>query len=110
MLTDADELFTEMAERGVFPDLYTLTTLIRCRCKNGNMNKALSFFGAMTKEYQTRYYNTLIDGFCKMGEIEKAYDLWDGVNSRKIFPNHITYGILMNTYCCVGHVPVAFRL
>jgi hypothetical protein len=34
-LTDADELFTEMAERGVFPDLYTLTTLIRCRCKNG---------------------------------------------------------------------------
>jgi hypothetical protein len=26
MLTDADELFTEMAERGVFPDLYTLTT------------------------------------------------------------------------------------
>ena len=69
MLTDADELFTEMVERGVFPDFYTLTTLIRCCCKDGNMNKELSLFGAMTRKISN---HTSIDGFCKMGEIVKV--------------------------------------
>ena len=52
MLTEADNLLHEMAERGVFPDFYTFTTLIHGHCKDGNMNKALSLFDAMTqKEY-----------------------------------------------------------
>jgi len=64
MLGDADELFKEMVERGVFPDYYTLTTLIHGYCKDGNMSRALDLFETMTQRSlkpDVVTYNTLMD-------------------------------------------------
>ncbi|KAG5053268.1 hypothetical protein JHK87_005466 [Glycine soja] len=68
-----------MVERGVFADYYTLTTLF--------MGRALGLFETLTQRSLVTY-NTLMDGFCKIGEMEKAKELWCDMVSRGILPSY----------------------
>ncbi|KAG5064602.1 hypothetical protein JHK85_005785 [Glycine max] len=83
----------EMVERGVFADYYTLTTLF--------MGRALGLFETLTQRSLVTY-NTLMDGFCKIGEMEKAKELWCDMVSRGILPSYVSFSILMNGFCSLG--------
>ncbi|CAI9785773.1 unnamed protein product [Fraxinus pennsylvanica] len=55
-------------------------------------------------------YTTLIDGFCKAGEMEKAPELRDYMISKMICPNCIAYSALINGFCSNDLLSDAFRM
>ncbi|KAL9371307.1 hypothetical protein Peur_036447 [Populus x canadensis] len=126
MLTDADDMFTEMAERGVFPDLYTLTTLIRCRCIKPTLAtcntvikgyywsadalKADEFLGRMIAEGVTPdsiSYSTLINGFVREDHMDKAFLWMNKMEKEGLLPDIITYNVVMNGFCRHGRMQEA---
>ena len=52
-------------------------------------------------------YNTLIDGLCKEGKIDKAVDILHDMISKGHEPNVVTYNILINGLCKKGEIDKA---
>ncbi|KAJ4956507.1 hypothetical protein NE237_013290 [Protea cynaroides] len=58
-------------------------------------------------------YNTLIDGYCKMGRVGKMYKadaLLKEMISSKIYPNEITFNSLIDGYCKDENTSAAIKL
>ncbi|KAJ6905467.1 hypothetical protein NC652_023277 [Populus alba x Populus x berolinensis] len=73
MLTDADELFTEMVERG-------------CMIAGGVTPDSIS-------------YNTLINGFVREDHMDKAFHWMNRMEKEGLLPDIITYNVVMNGFC-----------
>ena len=52
-------------------------------------------------------YNTMIGGFCKIGEVEKAEELYREMGLNCVQSNCATYEHLVNGYCNVRDVDSA---
>ncbi|XP_071699250.1 uncharacterized protein [Rutidosis leptorrhynchoides] len=101
----ARKVFDEMSER---PNLRTFNTMISGLCKKGLMNAALEIVETMKGSDDclpdTVTYTTLIDGFCKIRDLEKAKRCFDEMVSRNIDPNELTYNALIDGLCVSGDV------
>ncbi|EOA17823.1 hypothetical protein CARUB_v10006224mg [Capsella rubella] len=85
----AEDVFKEMLDSQVSPNVFTYNILIRGFCFAGNLDAALRFFDRIEKRGclpNVVTYNTLIDGYCKLQ------------------PNLISYNVVINGLCREGRM------
>nr|POE64064.1 pentatricopeptide repeat-containing protein [Quercus suber] len=87
------------------PDVITLNDVVNGLCKVGKLNKAgdviedMKAWGFSTNVVT---YNTLIDGYCKMGRVGKMYkaeSILKDMVANHVYPNEVTYNILIDGFC-----------
>ncbi|KAH1095969.1 hypothetical protein J1N35_012890 [Gossypium stocksii] len=49
-------------------------------------------------------YNSLIDGYCKVGNMEKALEICSQMNENGVEPNVIIFSTLIDSYCKTGNM------
>nr|GMC78826.1 putative pentatricopeptide repeat-containing protein At1g12700, mitochondrial [Ipomoea batatas]GMD44334.1 putative pentatricopeptide repeat-containing protein At1g12700, mitochondrial [Ipomoea batatas]GME18830.1 putative pentatricopeptide repeat-containing protein At1g12700, mitochondrial [Ipomoea batatas] len=133
MVDQALGLLSEMIERGIPPNIFTYTFLIQCLCNfsrwkevmklmnemvqhnvyPGRMNEARKAFGRVVEsglQPDIRTYNTLINGYCKIKEIEEARKAFGQMVESGLQPNVWTYNTLINGYCKIKEMDEAMHL
>ncbi|CAM8899090.1 unnamed protein product [Rhodiola kirilowii] len=87
------------------PDIVTFRTLLKGLCLTGNSRIALNLHEQIVDgthdlsgdlQLETRCYNTLIDGLCKDGLIDKANELFLEMRKKDVRPDVITYTIVID--------------
>ncbi|KAK8702486.1 hypothetical protein V6N13_020848 [Hibiscus sabdariffa] len=74
------ELFDQMIEEGVLPDVASLNILVDGLCRHGRINSAIQLFNDMQGKGlkgNVVTYTTLITAFCDVDNFDKAIDLFD---------------------------------
>ncbi|CAM8907125.1 unnamed protein product [Rhodiola kirilowii] len=110
---EAQAIFHEMFDQGLSPNIVTYRVLLKGLCSSGNSRIALNLHeqivdgthdlsGVLQRNSICYNYNTLIDGLCKDGLIDKAKELFLEMKKKDISPNVITYNILIGGLCRAG--------
>lgn len=110
-------LVVKMDEMKIRPDVVTLGILINTLCKSRRVDEALEVFeqmcgkrtdGGNVIKADTIHFNTLIDGFCKVGRMKEAEELLVRMKMEEsCAPNTITYNCLIDGYCRAGQIETA---
>ncbi|KAF8109375.1 hypothetical protein N665_0097s0029 [Sinapis alba] len=103
----AENVFKEMLETQVSPNVFTYNILIRGFCSAGNLDAALQFFDKMEKKGclpNVVTYNTLIDGYCKLRRIDDGFELLRAMALKGLEPNLISYNVVINGLCREGRM------
>ncbi|KAK1692305.1 hypothetical protein QYE76_009002 [Lolium multiflorum] len=130
----ADVLLHRMPHLGCEPDAISYNTVIKGLCDGSRSNRALELLRMMAKQeagcspdvvsYTTVIhgflkegekpnvitFNSLIDGYCLVGKMQKASRVHDDMVSVGIEPGAITYGTLIDGYFKAGMVDAALTL
>ncbi|CAM8907128.1 unnamed protein product [Rhodiola kirilowii] len=108
---ESQALFHEMLDKGLSPDIVTCGVLIKGLCSSGNSRIALNLHEQIADgthdlcrvlQLDSICYNTLIDGLCKDGLIDKAKELFLEMKKKDICPNVITYTMVIDGLCRAG--------
>lgn len=78
----AYELFEEMKESEIIPNNFTYSNLLKGmkNSKNPDIELALKFLKSFNQSHNRKdvlIYNTLLDLFLSIGEVEKAFEIFD---------------------------------
>nr|XP_007138164.1 hypothetical protein PHAVU_009G185600g [Phaseolus vulgaris]ESW10158.1 hypothetical protein PHAVU_009G185600g [Phaseolus vulgaris] len=101
--SNARRVFDEMLERGIEPNIVIYTILIRVFCNDGQMGEAEGVFrrmrksGVVTPNLYT--YKTLMDGYIKMGEMRRVFDLYSDMLNHGLHPDAVTFATLIDVLC-----------
>ncbi|KAB2023194.1 hypothetical protein ES319_D06G000200v1 [Gossypium barbadense] len=148
-IKEAHRLLLQLELRGCIPDVVTYNTIIDGYCHMGRLQMALRIIDEMQSYSSVIYllceigkvvqakealremlnqgilsdsvvYTTLIDGFCKLGNIAFAYKLlnemqeacnvFQEILGRGLEPDEFTYTALIDGYCKAGEMKKAFSL
>ncbi|ORX87358.1 TPR-like protein [Basidiobolus meristosporus CBS 931.73] len=97
----AVQVFRELPDRGLVPDLFTYSSMIHGFCKHKQLDQALTLYYEMLhKDIQPNVVicNTLIDAHAKLGLVQKGLRFYQEMAVRRIPPDVHTYNILINMY------------
>ncbi|KAI8558993.1 hypothetical protein RHMOL_Rhmol04G0139500 [Rhododendron molle] len=87
-----------------------LTLLVR----RNQVQEAVSFFGHILKSQcycpDTCTFNIAIRGLCRVGEVEKAFELFNDMGSFGCLPDVVTYNTLINGLSRVGEADRGLEL
>lgn len=90
----AYELFMNMRESDVKPNVITWNTMISGYIQNGDEDEAMDLFQWMERDGKIRRntasWNTLIAGYVQLGAIDKAFGIFRQMQSCSISPNSVT--------------------
>ncbi|KDO38704.1 hypothetical protein CISIN_1g047518mg, partial [Citrus sinensis] len=120
-------LFKRLNSTGLFPDLYTHSILINCFCKMGRVSHGFVVLGRILRSCFTPdvvtftslikvckpdaiTYNTIIDGLCKQGFVDKAKELFLKMKDKNVKPNVVTYTSVIRGFCYANDWNEAKRL
>ncbi|KAF2290652.1 hypothetical protein GH714_014883 [Hevea brasiliensis] len=103
---EAHDLFYDMKQRGIKPDLVTYTVLLDGHQKAhirkaDNLLDAVCLFDEMIVrglKPDTVTYTVLLSGFCNRGDVDRAVDLLDQMSLKGIMPDDRTMSVLQ---CCI---------
>ncbi|KAJ4834946.1 hypothetical protein Tsubulata_021470 [Turnera subulata] len=84
-------VLSKFLEKGLVPDVFIYNSLTFVFC---NFASTLSL-------------DALIDGFCKLGRLAEAKQLWEDVVDKHLKPNHVTCTILIDCHCKTGVIEEA---
>ncbi|CAM8930725.1 unnamed protein product [Rhodiola kirilowii] len=111
-INDAAFLFQKMnTHLGCTPDIVTYGTLLKGLCSTGNSRIALNLHEQIADgthdlsgilQLNLICYNTLIDGLCNDGLIDKAKELFLEMKKKDISPSVVTYNIVIDGLCRAG--------
>lgn len=94
------EYFNEMRAQGIAPTKISYTTLMKAFAMSGQPKLANKVFDEMLKDPRVKVdqiaWNMLVEGYCKMGLIEEAKKVVEGMREHGFHPNVGTYGSLAN--------------
>ncbi|XP_078159332.1 uncharacterized protein LOC144554849 [Carex rostrata] len=97
---------------GVHSDVFN--PLLKGLCKHNRIHEAaaivldkMPMLGCTPDLFS---YNTLINGHCKKGDIEKAEELLDDMVSRGLQPDVVTYNTLIDGLCKKGLIDKALNM
>lgn len=112
-----NDIAVKMDEMEIRPDVVTLGILINTLCKSRRVDEALEIFeqkcGKRTDDgdvikADSIHFNTLIDGFCKVGRMKEAEELLVKMKMEEnCAPNIVTYNCLIDGYCIAGQLETA---
>ncbi|KAJ8634886.1 hypothetical protein MRB53_009153 [Persea americana] len=92
----------------------TYNAFIDGLCKKGRMVEAQDRLLEMTKKKNLTpdvvSYNSLIYGYCQVGDIEEASRLFDNLSVNHLSPTVVTYNTLIDGLCRVGALEEARKL
>ncbi|KAK4375184.1 hypothetical protein RND71_005861 [Anisodus tanguticus] len=111
-VTEALQLIDKMVNQGITSKKYDYIAVINRLCKDKKPEKALEVIPIMLKRntLHVASCNSLIDGFAKQSDSEKAYMLHENMQKLGIYPNVISWTILVNILCMTGQVGKANEL
>ncbi|KAK8617496.1 hypothetical protein V6N13_080410 [Hibiscus sabdariffa] len=105
-IVEAMGLFWKLLKNGYPCNQYTYGIIIRGLCRSGNFRFALvlliKMYGNGSFEPGVICYSTIIDGFCKERQMDKALIIFQDMLDRKIEPNVVTFSTLIKGFCDVG--------
>ncbi|KAG9439069.1 hypothetical protein H6P81_019234 [Aristolochia fimbriata] len=105
-----------MSSKGLEENLNTFNLIIYALCKEFRVWEAISIFYRVLKSQtipNVVTFNMLIDGSCKMGNVNLALKLlmkMDIMSEKVVRPNCITYNCLIHAFCRVGKTEDAENL
>ncbi|CAI0460547.1 unnamed protein product [Linum tenue] len=105
-MSEAEELFDEMLQRGVKPDNVTFSTVISCARMCNLPEKAVEWFEKMSSFGITPddvTYSTMIDAYGRAGNVEKALNLYDRARAEKWRLDAVTFSTLIKIYGISGN-------
>ncbi|KAJ1382731.1 Tetratricopeptide-like helical domain superfamily [Sesbania bispinosa] len=112
-ILNAYKFLTQLADRGVVPDIMTYNILINGFCKAGNISGAFKLF----KDLQLKglspdsvTYGTLIDGLYRVDREEDAFKIHEHMLKHGCKPSFSVYRVLMTWLCRNGKISMAFSL
>ncbi|KAF8394005.1 hypothetical protein HHK36_020207 [Tetracentron sinense] len=91
--------FGKMVHNGFSPDVKNCNRILRVLRDRNLVTKGREFYEAMGEfgiGPTIVTYNTLLDSFCKEGEVQEALDLLLQMQERGCAPNDVTYNVLIN--------------
>ncbi|KAK4374878.1 hypothetical protein RND71_005555 [Anisodus tanguticus] len=106
-MNEAQKLERDMTEMGLFPDIFTINTIINGFCKQGRMKLAIDSFVEMQRsglQPDIVTYNTLINGFCKAFDVVNADNFMTRMHASGWEPDITTYNIRLHGFCSTGRI------
>uniref|UniRef100_A0A0R0J2I6 Pentacotripeptide-repeat region of PRORP domain-containing protein n=1 Tax=Glycine max TaxID=3847 RepID=A0A0R0J2I6_SOYBN len=116
---EAINLYKEMHQKNVAPDIVTYTSLIDglCKsdslCKSSQLDKAIALFNKMKDNgIQPDMYtlNILLHGLCKGKRLKNAQGLFQDLLDKGYHLNVYIYTVMINGLCKEGLIDEAFAL
>ncbi|CAN1280224.1 Pentatricopeptide repeat-containing protein At4g26680, mitochondrial [Linum perenne] len=103
-LDKAVELFAEMENGGVGPNVASYNVLIAGYCKKGLLSSSMKLKSSMERKKNNGLqqnvvtFNTLIHELCKEGRLQEASKVLSEMKLGNVVPNTVTFNTLMNGY------------
>lgn len=111
----AQAIFLKLEDEGIKPDNFTFSILIKGikNLKEPSLETALGFYELYKRTSEGKdiiMYNSLLDVFISMGEIQKAHEIYDELLTHPEHkPDQITYNTLIKGTCKVKDFQNALR-
>lgn len=118
-LADYEELgmtwniYNQMKEMGISPNVYTYTIMIRACCKEGKIERANGLLGEMQGNRiapNVVTYTTLIHGLCNLGNTEAALNFLREKTKNSFLFNNYSYNALIHGFCREGELSEAKKI
>ncbi|KAL8482834.1 hypothetical protein ACS0TY_025755 [Phlomoides rotata] len=92
-------------------DVFTLNILVAAYCRERKVKEAEDFVAQQNNICPNMVtYATLIHGYCLLGTMNKAQQVFDCLVEKGLKPSIVCYNSLINGYCKNGNVDGAWRL
>ncbi|XP_026441938.1 pentatricopeptide repeat-containing protein At3g22470, mitochondrial-like [Papaver somniferum] len=99
-ITSAERFFEEFLASGVSPNHVTHHIKLTAYCKNGKMGEAVKLVESLVMSddpYFTEFYNTLMHGFCLVGELENALHLFHEILTKGLMRDVVSYNTMIGS-------------
>ncbi|KZV26111.1 pentatricopeptide repeat-containing protein [Dorcoceras hygrometricum] len=130
ILEKAYLVLVEMGNMGITADVITYTTLIAASYEDNRPEIANGLWNLMLRKgcfpnvatFNVRvqwgkncipnivFYNTLIHGYCKRGDVKRAYGLLEDLKRKGFLPTEETYGAIIYGFCKQGNFEKVNRI
>lgn len=99
---EAIDTFRRIEQFGVKKDLLSLNILVDSLAKEKNVERANDIYLEFKNEIppNSRTFNSLIHGWCKARNLEKAQATIEEMKEHGICPDVVSYTSLIEAYCC----------
>ncbi|KAF5471438.1 hypothetical protein F2P56_008228 [Juglans regia] len=109
------KLFSDLSSyASIEPDSWTFSIVSRCYCKKNHLDEAQRVLDHMVEERgfhpDVATITMLINGFCKRGKLQRAFELLHFMGRIGCEPTVRTYNCLLKGMCYVGRVEEAFEM
>ncbi|KAF3329323.1 pentatricopeptide repeat-containing protein [Carex littledalei] len=101
-IDEAYELLDEMLLSGVKPDVWSYNTILTVHCRLKECNKALRLIRRMDNESclpDNHTYNMLLKMLLDVGRIDRAHEIWEGMEKRQFYPPAACYAVMVHGLC-----------
>ncbi|KAE9459000.1 hypothetical protein C3L33_09114, partial [Rhododendron williamsianum] len=117
-MDEAQVVFGDMVSKGLSTDRVNYTSLMDGFFKVGKESAALDVAEEMAEKNMEQSglapnlatYNTMINAYCKKGNLENALKLWDDMKNSGLMPNLITCNTMVGGLCQAGEIDKAMDL
>ncbi|KAH6556590.1 hypothetical protein KP509_1Z168700 [Ceratopteris richardii] len=109
----AFQLLQEMTDRGFPCDAYVYTTVMNGCFRNRDTARALSVFNEMKKKgcvITVATYNVFMTHLCESNKPDEAERMLLDMESQQLFPDSISYNIILRGLLKTGHALRAFNV
>ncbi|CAA6658159.1 unnamed protein product [Spirodela intermedia] len=100
---DSISLLEELIRKGIPMDDYPVSIILNGLCKEGKLCKAAEILELLLQRGSSAagevVFNTVIDGFCRKGDMEGAFAMLRRMELAGVRPGCITYNTLINGLC-----------
>ncbi|XP_012569452.1 pentatricopeptide repeat-containing protein At4g16390, chloroplastic-like [Cicer arietinum] len=103
---NAEQLFDEMLQRGVKPDILTFSTLIRCAAVCSLPHKAVELFERMPSfgcEPDHNVASSMIYVYARTGNVDMALQLYDRAKNEKWLVRTVAFSSLIKMHGMLGN-------
>ncbi|KAH7514755.1 hypothetical protein FEM48_Zijuj11G0124200 [Ziziphus jujuba var. spinosa] len=104
------KFFANISSYGLVPDSQTLSIIIRCYCKNNNLDEAQRVLDGMVENGLNPNFATItifINYLCKKGRLQRALKVLEVMGRIGYKPTVQIYNCLLKGLCYVGRVEEA---
>ncbi|KAL5064557.1 hypothetical protein RYX36_026294 [Vicia faba] len=112
-LRNATDTFVRMKEYGFFPAIESCNAFMTSMLYLKRPELVLSFYRQMRKSlisHNVYTLNMVVSACCKLGELNKGYEILEKMKDMGLSPNVVTFNALISGYCNKGLLGLALKV